>query len=46
MLGFLLQRLELLLLAVVQHVLFFPCQVLADLFISSVGEASYVLIVR
>ena len=46
MLGFLLQRLELLLLAVVQHVLFFLRQVLADLFISSVGEASYVLIVR
>ena len=36
MLGFLLQRLELLLLAVVQHVLFFLRQVLADLFISSV----------
>lgn len=36
MLGLLLQRLELLLLAVVQHVLFFLRQVLADLFISSV----------
>lgn len=46
MLGLLLQRLELLLLAVVQHVLFFPCEVLADLCISSVGEASYVLIMR